>query len=478
MSREIRADYEQILMFPPSVEDWIGEDHPARFIRDFVDALDLQEMGFVVYDSGVGRPRFASDLLLKVWLYGYMNRIRSSRKLEQACRENMGLIWLTGLHAPDHSSIWRFWRDNKNRLREIFKRTLHVAIRSNLVGLALHAIDGTKIAAKSSRYGVKNRQQLKRLLASLDESVDAAMEEVECAKKREKGEYRLSEAMIDQDKRKEAIRKALNELDRGNRKVVHPLEPDARYIKTRRRSMELVYNGQIVADHDSGMIVAADAVVDEADNGQLVPMLDHVKETIGTVADENVADAGYYSSSQIGLAEERKYEVMTNPPPSESASERSPDGAPYHSSRFVYDEKRNCCICPHGHELTYLYNKIQGANKNEFMHFRCRDYKECPHRWECSPSKRGRIIAISVHHRAIEHQRSKRADPEKKRLLDQRKVVAEPAFAWIKQHFEFRRWTVKGIDNVKAQWDLICTALNLKKLYAYWLNGSLKLTAI
>lgn len=473
MSREIRADYEQTWMFPPSVEDWIGEDHPARFIRDFIDALDLQEIGFTVDDSGVGRPRFASDLLLKVWLYGYMNRIRSSRKLEQACRENMGLIWLTGLNAPDHSSIWRFWRDNKKRIREIFKKTVEVAVHSNLIGLAVHAIDGTKIAAKSCRCGVKNRQELKRLLARLDERVDAVMEEVECAEKRENGEYRLSGTMIDKDKRKEAIRKALNELDRGNRKVIHPAEPDARYIKTHRRSMELVYNGQVVADQSSRMIVAQDTVMDEADNGRLVPMLDQVKETIGAVAQENVADSGYYSSSQIGLAEERKYEVLTNPPPSESTPERSPEANPYHPSRFVYDEKRNCCICPHGQELAYLYNKIEGANKNEFMHFRCHDNKDCPHRWECSPSKRGRIISISVHHRAIEHQRSKRADPEKKQLLRQRKVIVEPVFAWIKQHFDFRRWTVKGIENVRAQWDLICTALNLKKLYTYWLRGDL-----
>jgi transposase len=310
----------------------------------------------------------------------------------------------------------------------------------------------------------------------LGERVDAIMEEVECAEKREKGEYRLSGTMIDKNKRKEAIRKALDELDRGNRKVIHPGEPDARYIKTHRRSMELVYNGQVVADQASGMIVAADAVMDEADNGRLVPMLDQVKETVGSVAQENVADAGYYSSSQIGLAEERKYEVLTNPPPCESTPESPQEANPYHPSRFVYDEKRNCCVCPHGHVLAYLYNKIQGANKNEFMHFRCRDNKDCPHRWECSPSKRGRIIAISVHHGAIEHQRSKRADPEKRRLLRQRKVIVEPIFAWIKQHLDFRRWTVKGIGNVKAQWDLICTALNLKKLYRYWLRGDLILT--
>lgn len=472
MGREIRADYKQTWMFPPSVEDWIDENHPARFIRDFVDALDLEKLGFVIHDSDVGRPSYAADLLLKVWLYGYMNRVLSSRKLEQACRENMGLIWLTGLNAPDHSSIWRFWRDNKKQIRKIFKKTIQVAVSSDQIGLALHAIDGTKIPSNSSRDKVKNREELKRLLKSLDRRIDAIMEEVECAEKKEYGEYRLSGAMTDKDKRKEAIVKALEELDKSKRKVIHPAEPDARFMKMR-RCLDLAYNGQVVADQKSGMIVAADVIMDEVDSGQLVPMLDHVKETLGAVAKENVADSGYYSTSQIGLAEKRQYEVLTNPPPSETTPERSPEANLYHPSHFTYDEERNCCICPHGHVLPYLQRKLKGANKNEFIRFRCRDYKDCPHRWECSPGKHGRMIEISVHYKEIERQRTKRQDPEKKRLLGRRKVIVEPVFAWIKQHLGFRRWTVRGINNVRAQWELVCTALNLKKLYTHWLKGDL-----
>jgi transposase len=477
MSREIRADYEQTLMFPPSVDDWLGEDHPARFIRDFVDALDLLGLGFVVPDSAVGRPRYASDLLLKVWLYGYINRIHSSRKLEQGCRENMGLIWLTGLNAPDHSSIWRFWRDNKKQIREVFKKTVRVAVRSGLIGLALHAIDGTKIRASSSRDGVKKREELNKILESLDERIDTVMEEVERAEKDEEGEYRLCAAMTDKDNRKKAIVECLNELDKSKRKVIHPLEPDARFMKTR-RGLDLAYNGQVVADQSSGMIVAQDVVRDETDSGQLVPMLDQVKEMLGAVADENVADSGYYSTSQIGLAEQRNYEVLTSPPPSETTAENSPEAHAYHPSRFTFDEEHNCCICPHGHVLTYHQKKIKGANKNEFMVFKCRDYKACPHRWACSKAKHGRTIEISVYYKAVEKQRSKREDPEKKKLLGRRKVIVEPIFAWIKQVLDFRRWTIKGIENVKAQWDLVCTALNLKKLYKIWLEGGLELRAI
>ena len=151
MGKQIRADYEQILMFPPSVEDWVGKDHPARFIRDFVDSLDLSELGIEIPDSDTGRPPYAPDLLLKVWLYGYFNRIRASRKLEKACLENMGLIWLTGMNAPDHNSLWRFFKANKKSLRHLFKQSIRVALKADLIGLVLHAVDGTKIRTLSSQ---------------------------------------------------------------------------------------------------------------------------------------------------------------------------------------------------------------------------------------------------------------------------------------------------------------------------------------
>ncbi|WP_041286444.1 transposase [Desulfomonile tiedjei] len=162
MGKQIRADYEQILMFPPSVEDWVAKDHPARFIRDFVDSLDLSELGIEVPDSDTGRPPYAPDLLLKVWLFGYFNRIRSTRKLEKGCLENMGLIWLTGMNAPDHNSLWRFFKANRKSLRHLFRQSIRVALKADLIGLALHAVDGTKIQAVSSNDKARGREHLER----------------------------------------------------------------------------------------------------------------------------------------------------------------------------------------------------------------------------------------------------------------------------------------------------------------------------
>ena len=164
MKREIRADYSQTFLFPPSLEDWVGSDHPARFIRDFVESLDYEELGFQTPSCETGRPPYSTELLLSVWLYGYLQKIRSSRGLERACRDNVSLLWLTGMHSPDHNTLWRFYSSNKGSLRRVFRQLVGVACRSGLVGLVVHAVDGTKIRSRSSDASAWHKKDLEALL--------------------------------------------------------------------------------------------------------------------------------------------------------------------------------------------------------------------------------------------------------------------------------------------------------------------------
>jgi transposase len=172
MSQLVALNYGQQFLFPPSLEDWVAADHPVRFLREFVEQCDLPALGFVTPAASQGRPPYAPSLLLKIWLYGYYFGLRSTRKLEAACRDHLPLLWLSGLHAPDHNSLWRFWRDHKEALRALFKETVQVALSAGCVGLALQALDGTRIQAAASGYSGWSKEQMEKLLAALDAALD------------------------------------------------------------------------------------------------------------------------------------------------------------------------------------------------------------------------------------------------------------------------------------------------------------------
>lgn len=184
---EIRANNREQFLLPPSVDDWVGCDHPARFIGDFVDSFDLRELGFKTRVVDQGRPSYGKDLLLKVWLYGFMENIRSSRQLEKACCNQMGFIWLTGCHCPDHNTLWRFFAENRNVLGNLFQRSVRVARDAGMVGLLLHAVDGTKILSASSHRHAVHQEDAQRELEHLDKQVESILSEVERREEEEAG---------------------------------------------------------------------------------------------------------------------------------------------------------------------------------------------------------------------------------------------------------------------------------------------------
>lgn len=463
MSNEIRANYDQMDLLPQCLEDWVPRDHPGRFIREFVDALDLAALGFEQRESEEGRPNYAAALLLKVWLYGYLTRIRSTRELERACREPLSLLWLTGRHAPHHNTLWRFWKENRAALRQVFRAGVKVAAENRLIGMICHAVDGTKIRAASSRGGVEHRPQLERALGRVEASLGEMEQAVEEAEAREEGDYRLPEQLQEAQKLRQAIRTSLERLQEVKRDHLHPREPEARMMPCEERK-ELAYNAQVAVDEASGLIVAEDVVNEESDNRRLVPMLDEVKENLGAVAEETVADGGYKSSVGLGEAEAKRYSVLVHL----GGDAAGKQAGPYHTSRFCYRAEEDVVICPQGERLEFQALRTNRGKRYAVRGYRCRSFRACPVRDECSRNPAGRLIEISPYHAAVEKQRQKQRDPEKQKLFRKRKVIVEPVFGIIKQARGFRRWTLRGLENVRTQWSLVCSAFNLKKMYEVW----------
>lgn len=462
MSHEIEADRNQTFLLPPALDDWVPEDHPARFIAAFVDSLDLQGMGFEVGHTPTGRPRYSARLLLSVICYCYFSRIRSLRGMEQACLENVAVMWLTGLERPDHNTLWRFWRDNRDQLRGLLKQSVRVAADMGLVGMVLNAVDGTKIQAQASLRTAKYRNLLKAALERIEDSIGEMERGLQASAGDELEGYRLPEGLADARARKERIERSLKELDEAGANSLNPHEPDARVMKCGEKKT-FGYNAQAVSDERVGIVVGADVVAEETDHGLLADMIEKAEETAGQAAKETLADKGYSAAEDIGQAQEKGYEVLVNLPKNVAP----PDGEdPFHSSRFTYDSKHDCCICPIGGILKYQRTYKDRGKTVRVYH--CTGYKDCLLRETCSSNTRGRTIKIGEHHQAVERQRQKQRASGSKALLARRAVIIEPVFAMIKDNLGFRRWSVRNLEGVKTQWALTCATVNLRKLYHAW----------
>lgn len=456
MSRAIVANRSQRLLLPPDLNDWVGARHPVRFIADLVDSLDLEQLGFRLSPGEEGRPHFAPQLLLGVWLYGWMERIRSTRALEKAVHTQVAFMWLTGQQAPDHVTLWRFFRDNRKALPMLFKFVVKTSARMGLVGFALHALDGTKLSAACSTETASYRKTLQEELKKLDAIVDASVAEVEANEAAAPAEWVMPEAFADSKKRKEEIKAQLKELDEAGANHLHPKEREARMVKTR-DGLKLGYNAQIVVDHDSDLIVAADVVNEATDHFQLVPMVAEAAAVMGRTAETTVADKGYASGEQFAEAERRHLPVLV--PVQDESSEKGD----YAKSKFRFDAERDLYVCPRGEELPFSAGHKATTGKPAMRVYRCGN-DSCPVKSSCTEDKAGRAIKRRSGEDAVERQTKKMSVPANKLLYGLRKEIVEHLFGIIKTVDGFRRFTVRGLAGARAQWSLACLAVNLRKL--------------
>lgn len=475
MSYEIKANYEQQYLFPPSLEDWIDASHPARFVREFVDSVDAQALDLKHNESQQGRPYYGVKLLLSVWLYGYMEKIRSTRGLEKACYNHFGFIWLTGNHRPDHNTLWRFFKDNKSALKGVFRDTVLIAIDCGLVGFDLQAVDGTKVGADAGKASGLHQRDLKKLIARVDAQIEEAIEQLDQSQTHETDSYGLRQQLQDKQQLRSEIKKSLSKLQAHKTKHLSHTDQDARMIKGR-DGTKFSYNAQVVVDDQAQIIVAADVSNNRNDNDLLTPMLEQVDQVCGQVADKSLADGGYFSGKQLDKAQANNYEVLMNLPKDQKASTDSSDR--YRGVHFRYDQQLDVYICPEEKLLEFervVYLKERGYDARVY---RCKQSDSCAFASLCSKDKRGRVIRRSPYNSAIEAQRIKHKDIHNQQLLKRRSQIVEPVFGWIKHNQGFRRFSVRGKDNVNAQWQLVCAAINLKRIYHHWRNSIKQIAAM
>jgi len=399
------------------------------------------------------------------------------------------------MNYPDHNTIWRFFNKNKERIKNIFQKTIHIALDNNLIGLALQAIDGTKIKASANRSKALHKKDLEKLLSKLNEHLGKVMEEIIQTEHDEFGKppYGLPkwlqnknnlEKLIDgglekysepeQKDLREIVQKNIKELDNKNKKSFSITDPECRMMKNK-SSRDYCYNAQATVDARSQIIVGAKITNEESDSHQMTAMLDESKTNCNKKTTETLLDGGYFSGSELKKVEENDYSVITPVNGKVGKSTKKGQDPRFTKDKFEFDSKEDSYICPMGKKLRYMHTSSRKSRDYSVRKYGCKNYKECKFRDLCSKDKTGRKIERSPFDDEINRQNTKNDLKINREIYKQRKHIVEPVFGWIKHNNGFNKWLYRGLKNVDAQWNLVCTGINLHKLFKVWKENGLKL---
>jgi Transposase and inactivated derivatives len=353
------VDRGQGTLFPERLEDWIGEDNAVRVIDVFVEELDLAELGFGGVDpEATGRPSYHPSVLLKLYIYGYLNRVQSSRRLEREAGRNVEVMWLTGRLAPDHKTIADFRKDNGRAIRQVCSRFVVLCRRMGLLAQASVAIDGSKFKAVNNRDRNFTRAKMARRMAQIEESVARYLQQLDSADRQGP-----SEALETKTTRlKEKIAKLKEEMQRLHALEIRMLatpdqqisltDPDARSMATSGRGSGVVgYNVQTAVDTKHHLIITHEVTNVGTDRSQLARVAKEAKATLETQSLDVVADRGYFSSEEILACAEAGITV-TLPKPMTSNSKAE---GRFGKQDFRYLAEEDVYICPAGERLTYHF---------------------------------------------------------------------------------------------------------------------------
>lgn len=457
------VDRGQVTLLPERLEDWVGEDHVVRVVDLFVDELDLPDLGFERTTAArTGRPGYHPAMLLKLFIYGYLNHVPSSRRLEREAGRNVELMWLTGRLAPDHKTIADFRRDNGPAIRKACARFVELCRRIGVLKGACVAIDGSKFKAVNNRDRNFTKGKIASRLAHLEAGVERYIDEMVRIDRQEDGEARAEKVenlgrrygRIRQEiQRLKAMEQALADAPDGQ---ISLTDPDARAMATSARRSGLVgYNAQAAVDTETHLIVSHDVTNQGFDRDQLSPMATAAKRALGRDDLHAIADKGYFSGSEI-LACHRAGITATVPRP-ETSGNRSK--GMFVKADFHYEPDRDVYRCPAGNELTYRYTRKEGGL--QVRRYWTNDCQQCPLRPRCTSGKERRITRWEHEHLVDEMRErlSRGSDP-----MTLRRCTVEHPFGTIKAwmgatHFQMRRLT-----NVQTEMAFHVLAYNIKRM--------------
>jgi len=455
---------EQGTLFPARLDDYVGEDNPVRAVDVFVDNLDLDKLGFIrVQPLDIGRPGYDPRIMLKLYIYGYLNRVPSSRRLERECQRNIEVIWLTGQLTPDFKTIADFRKDNGKAIREVCRAFVALCRKLDLLSAASVAIDGSKFKAVNARDKNFTEAKMKRRLARIDESIARYLSQLETADRHGDAvpEAKVTRLKSKIEKLQEEIVRlnAINaEMMESEDKQISLTDPDARSMATSGKDTGIVgYNVQIAVDTQHHLIVAHEVTNVGTDRRQLSNMAEQARTEMDVEKLEAVADRGYYKSEEIKDCEDAGISVTLPKPQNSGAKAEGRFG----KQDFVYVAADDVYRCPAGERLTYRFSGVEkGKTIRRYWTSAC---KTCALKAQCTKGPERRIPRWE--HEAVLEKVQARLDhnPDAMRV---RRSTAEHPFGTIKCWMGATHFLMTTLPKVATEMALNVLAYNIKRVIA------------
>ena len=453
-----------------ALEDLIASDNEVRLVDMLVDKLYLEDSSKFTLKgkSYTGRPAYHPVAMLKLFMYGYLNRISSSRRLAKECSRNIELMWLINSLTPDFKTIADFRKDNAEAIKELSLKFKYMLCNQGLISGELMAIDGTKLKAnaggKELTYDdltatLKDLEhEINRyfeLLRNNDQKEEMADEESDDLSNAELIAAQIQELQARQEK----LQKLQSIAEQDKRKKVNPTDPESRMMKGRKESFD-GYNLQIVVDSLFKLVASAQVKQTANDLQEMIPALEHLEESLGLVPGTMVADNGYENVADLQELEAKgKTEVLV-------MGKDEKDGAKgFKKSNFTYDEAQDCYYCPLGNKLS-LRGGTQKRKERFAYVYHCSQSvcRACKHKAKCSKSKQGRTITRYTDENWVEAYRNRMQNPREKALLRRRKAIVEHVFGVLKCWMGKIPLLLRGQAKVQTEIELYTTSYNLKRL--------------
>jgi len=457
------SDREQMTLFPEALDDYVARDNPVRFLDTFIDSLDLKSLAFEhIVLKETGRPPYHPADLLKLYVYGYLNRIRSSRRLETESGRNLELMWLLRRLTPDFKTIADFRRDNRQAIRRVCRQFTVFCRQLELFGGELVAIDGSKFKAQNAKGRNFTQAKLKRQLKELDQKIDEYLEELDQADEEEKdlpekpNAEQLWEKIEAMKRRQAQLRERQQQMKDSGQSQISLTDPDSRAMPVGGGEATLVgYNVQLSVDAKHKLIVDHEVTNDVTDLGLLSHMAKSAKQALGVDAIDVVADRGYYDGQEVKACLE---EDITPYLPKANTSANRKRGL-FTKEDFRYDREQDRYGCPAGQALTFRFTTVE--QERQIRYYATRACRECALKPKCTGNQRGRRITRWVDEHLLEAMQARvQAEPEKVGL---RKQLAEHPFGTIKHAMNQGYFLMRGLEKVRAEMALTVMAYNLKR---------------